>query len=303
MTRHPHLSAAALLAILLAPSLGVADDLCPDQKAQQAAGAQYAKAQRAEKDGKWSEAYAAASGLDTDCLRAPESEVKALRHRAALKLGQQAERKPDLERAFTWYQSADALPDADRVKLAQVRQQPEAQRAVADGLDWFKRRGDEAALRELRAIAGRNADKALAAEEKAFARLGNDSFEPLDLARTWLGHAGAGDQRVKERAEKRGDTLAADDTRQSLGLALRYYQVAGKVEKRKSVSEKARRLGEAHAKKGEASVAADFFDLAGDRARATTTRDEARAQEEKTEKKRQKGFQKDQSKLEKELGL
>jgi hypothetical protein len=294
---------AVLLATLLAPALGVADDLCPDQKAQRAAGAQYAKAQRAEKDGKWAEAYASASGLDTDCLRTPESEVKALRHRTALKLGQEAERTQDLERAFDWYQSADALPDADRIKLAQLKKRPGEQRVVSDAVDWFKRRGNEASLREVRAVAARNADQAFAAEEKAFANLGHDSLEALGKARAWLGLAGAGDQRALARAEQRGDTLAADDTRTSLGLALRYYQVAGKEPKARSVKEKARRLGEAHAKQGESSVAADFFELAGDRAQATTTRDEARAQEEKTEKKRQKGFQKDQSKLEKELGL
>jgi hypothetical protein len=293
---------AALLATLLAPALGAADSLCPDAKDARAADAQLAKAQQAEKAGRWSEAHAAASRVNEDCVSSPPA-VKALKLRTALKLGQEAERTQDLERAFDWYQSAEALPDADRIKLAQLKKRPGEQRVVSDAVDWFKRRGNEVGLREVRAVAARNADQAFAAEEKAFAGFGHDSLEALGKARAWLGLAGAGDQRALARAEQRGDTLAADDTRASLQAALRYYQVAGKEPKARSVKEKARRLGEAHAKQGEAAMAADFFALAGDQDRANQTREAARAQEEKTEKKRQKGFQKDQSKLEKELGL
>jgi hypothetical protein len=296
------LERALLLAVLLAPTLGVADSLCPDSKGERESDAQFARAQQAEKAGRWAEAYDAASRALTDCARSP-NEVTALKHRTAQKLGLEAERKQELERAFGWYQSAEALPDADRIKLAQVKKRPEDQGEMSGAIDWFKRRRNDAALREVRAIAARNADQAFAAEEKAFAGFGHDSLEPLGRARSWLGYAGAGDQRALARAEQRGDTLAADDTRASLGLALRYYQVAGKEQRGRSIREKARRLGEAHARQGEASVAADFFAIAGDEARASQTRDAARAKDEKAEKTRQKTFEKDQSKLEKELGL
>lgn len=291
-----------LLTALLAPTLGVADSLCPGSREEKAADAQFARAQQAEKAGRWAEAYDAATRANSDCVRSP-NEVRALQHRTAQKLGQEAERKQDLERAFRWYQSAEALPDADRVKLAQAKKRPTDVGVMSGAIDWFKRRGDEPDLREVRAIAARNADRAFAAEERAFAGFGHDSLEALDSARSWLGYAAAGDQRALVRAEQRGDTLAADDTRASLGLALRYYQAAGKDEKRKSVREKARRLGEAHAAKGEASMAADFFALAGDEARASKVREAARSKDEKAEKTRQKTFEKDQSRLEKELGL
>lgn len=302
MSSPDQLKRVLLLAALLAPTLGVADSLCPDSKGERESDAQFARARQAEKAGRWTEAYDAASRALTDCARSP-NEVTALKHRTAQKLGQESERKQDLERAFGWYQSAEALPDADRVKLAQAKKRPTDVGVMSGAIDWFKRRGDEPDLREVRAIATRNADQAFAAEEKAFAGFGHDSLEALANARSWLGYAAAGDQQALARAEQRGDTLAADDTRASLGLALRYYQVAGKDEKRKSVREKARKLGEAHAGKGEAAVAADFFALAGDEARASKVREAARASDEKSEKTRQKTFEKDQSKLEKELGL
>jgi hypothetical protein len=293
---------ALLLAALLNPTLGVADSLCPDSKGERESDAQFAKAQQAEKAGRWAEAYDAASRALTDCARSP-NEVTALKHRTARKLGQAAEQKQDLEGAFGWYQSAEALADADRIKLAQAKKRPEDVGVMSNAIDWFKRRGNQPSLGEVRAIAARNAEKAFAAEEKAFAGFGHDSLDQLGKARSWLGYAAAGEQRALARAEQRGDTLSADDTRASLGLALRYYQAAGKEEKRKSVREKARRLGEAHATKGEASVAADFFAIAGDEARAGKTREAGHAKDEKAEQNRQKTFEKDQSKLEKELGL
>jgi hypothetical protein len=289
MTSPHHLKRVLLLAALLTPMLGLADSLCPGSKEEAAADAQFARAQQAEKAGRWAEAYAAAARADGDCVRSP-NELRALQHRTSRKLGQAAEQ-------------ADALPDADRIKLAQVKKRPGDTGVMSNGIDWFKRRGNEAALREVRAIAAQNAEKAFAAEEKAFAGFGHDSLDQLGGARSWLGYADAGEQRALARAEQRGDTLSADDTRASLGLALRYYQAAGKEEKRKSVREKARRLGEAHAAKGEASVAADFFAIAGDEARAGKTREAGRAKDEKAEQNRQKSFEKDQSKLEKELGL
>jgi len=295
---------AALVCLLVAgiPPAARADSLCESDKDARAAEAQVARARALEEQGKWAAASDAAGRVNVDCARSPP-QVKALRQRTARKAGEEAERKPDLEAAFRWYQVAESLADADRMKLAQVKADPGSEKVVSGGLAWFRQRGEEKGLVEVRAVAGRNAERALADEEKAFASVARDSQAELGRAMTWFRHAGAGEERALQRAEKRGDQLAAEDTRKDLRGALAYYRLAGKEAKGQGVREKARRLGEAHARKGEAAVAADFFAIAGDQARATETRRAGEAEAQQAEKKRQKGFEKDQAALEKELGL
>jgi len=294
----------ALASLLLLGAAGTAraDSLCQSKKDEQAAEAQLARATALEGEGKWGAASDAAARVDTDCVRSPP-QVKALRQRTARKAGDEAERKQELERAFQWYQAAESLSDADRLKLAQVKRDPQSEKVVSGGLAWFRQRGEEGKLREVRAVAAQNAERALADEEKAFASPARDSRAELERARSWLRHADAGEEKALRRAEQRGDQLAAEEGRLVLQRALAYYASAGKQEKGRAVREKARRLGEAHARKGESAVAADYFAIAGDQARANSTRRDGEAQAEQAEKKRQKGFQKDQAALEKELGM
>ncbi|MDH3563133.1 MAG: hypothetical protein OEN49_07025 [Gammaproteobacteria bacterium] len=165
-------------------------------------------------------------------------------------------------------------------------------------------------LDKLQAIATKNGEKFLSDEDKIFnARktsmtAKSDSLAELKKARDWLGLFGQ-EKRANDRAEKRGDTLLADDSRKSLELAISYYEFPnnrkeGNVQK---VRDKARRLGDAHLKKGEKKIAADYYNLAGLGDKAAKLEESHEAEKEKAEVKRQDKFKKDQKSLEKELGL
>jgi hypothetical protein len=116
-------------------------------------------------------------------------------------------------------------------------------------------------------------------------------------------YAGSGSGKVFERAEKRGDTLAADDARRSIENAIAYYEFAEKPQKARGVRDRARKLGDEHARKGENRLAVEFYQIAGDSSKAEALEKKSEAEKQKSESARQDKFKKDQQSLEKELGL
>jgi hypothetical protein len=186
--------------------------------------------------------------------------------------------------------------------LKQVKAKPDDINTVSSALTHFGNRKDEARQKELRAHAARNADRWLAAEDKAF-QTRKDSLPELEKAKDWLYHAGSGPGKARERAEQRGDTLAADEARRALETALRYYRFADKPHKQQQVKDQAQRLGDNHARKGEHQQAVDYYRIAGPDAKADGLEKKSGADRSKAEAKRQDQFKQDQKALEKELGL
>jgi hypothetical protein len=163
-------------------------------------------------------------------------------------------------------------------------------------------------LAELRAIAMKKGDALLAEDDKIFGArktsvmAKGDSLKELEKAKDWFGIFGQ-ETRAHERAVKRGDTLVADDSRKSLELAISYYGLARNEGKVRKVQDKARRLGDAHLKKGEKKIAADYYNLAGLGDKASKLEEAHEAEKEKAEAGRQQKFKQEQKSLEKELGL
>jgi hypothetical protein len=165
-------------------------------------------------------------------------------------------------------------------------------------------------LGKLKDIATKQGEKFLADEDKIFnARktslaAKNESLAELNKARDWLGLFGQ-EKLANDRAIKRGDTLLADDSRKSLELAISYYEFPynHKEENIQKVKDKARRLGDAHLKKGEKKIAAEYYQIAGLGEKASQLEEAHEAEKAKAETKRQGRFKQDQKSLEKELGL
>jgi hypothetical protein len=261
------------------------------------------KAEDSEKAGKLKEAFNTARTVAWECLGNEAGKRReALIKRVGRTLGDQEEKQGRLKEAFDWYQASGLEADADRVMLKQANAKPDDTNAVGNAIEHFKRRNNEARVKELRGLASRNVDKWLAAEEKAFAAR-KDSREELGKARDWVYYAGAGSGKVFERAEKRGDILAADSARRPIENAIAYYEFAEKPQKARSVRDKARKLGDEHARKGENKLAVEFYNIAGDDAKATALEKKSEAEKGKAESARQDKFNKDQKALEKELGL
>ena len=166
----------------------------------------------------------------------------------------------------------------------------------------FTHRKNEAQVKELRALAAKNADQWLGTEEKLFAAT-KDSRDALGKSKDWAYYAGTGPKKAHERAEKRGDQLAADTSRRWFELAIAYYKFADKPQKVNGVQAKARQLADAHARKGEAEVAADYYRIAGASAEADKIEKQGAARKRQAEQQRQQQFKKDQQALEKGLGL
>ena len=291
-----------VLALAAMNPLVVFADGCPDKEIA-AETLKLKKAEDSEKAGKLKEAFNTASTVAWECLGNEAGKRReALIKRVGRTLGDQEEKQGRLKEAFGWYQAAGLEADADRVMLKQANAKPDDTNAVGGAIDHFKRRNNEVRVKELRGLASRNVDKWLAAEEKAFAAR-KESREELGKARDWVYYAGTGSAKVSERAEKRGDTLAADSARRSIENAIAYYEFAEKPQKAKGVRDKARKLGDEHASKGENKLAVQFYELAGDSAKAEGLAKKSEAESEKAEAKRQDKFKQDQKSLEKELDL
>ncbi len=294
-----------MCSLLLAAAPAVfADSLCPSAKDQQQAEASFAKAEQSERAGDARAASAAASKIDPDCLNGNgDQRLRTLRHRLGKQIGDAEEKNGRLKEAFTWFNDTGNTADADRVMLKRAQARPDDRSIFGGAFDYFKRRAAAASVKVLRDLAAKNAAQALAAEDKQFAAT-RDSLDELSKAKDWLTYLEAPENRkAAERAEKRGDTLAAETTRHLLGLAISYYRFADKPQKIKAVRDKAKTLGDEHARQGDGEVAADYYEIAGLKAEAQDIRKRTSAQQRQDEGKRQQQFKKDQDKLEKELGL
>jgi len=300
---------ALLFAVaLLAPAFARADgEVCTGaQKTQAEAGMK--RAEGAERAGRLKDSYAAIGAVSPiDCVSGGYKRRDALLERVSKKLGDEAEKAGRYGEAFDYFRAPQRsrtdfnLADADRALLKHVKASPDNYKVVSSAASWFDQRGNQASLKETRAIARASGEKTLAAEEKAFAA-SRVSLTELRKAREWLALAGNA-KPVNARAAQRGDALLARGAFSSVERAFQYYEFAGNQQKLKSAQERAHRLGDEHAKNGQTRVAAQFYELAGDSAKAAAVTKKAEARNEKVEAKRQEQFQKDQKSLERELGL
>lgn len=279
-----------------------ADSLCPDTVQQTAADTQLKQAEDLERAGKVREAYGAAGKVNGECVTDYKRHDAVLK-RTAKVLGAEGEKKGQWTEAFDWYERAQSPADAGRMQRKMVEANPNDINTVSHAIDYFKNHEDVAQEKLMRAHASNNVDKALAAEEKTFASFAKNSLQELGLARDWSYLAKAGEDRIRARAAKRGDTLAAEDGRKFLNLALTYFGVAEQPEKSKKVRDKALALAKQHESKGEGGVAAEYYAIAGDSSKASAVQKQAEVREQKAEESRKKTFKKDQDDLEKALGF
>lgn len=277
-------------------------DGCRDSETA-AERARFKKIVETEKAGRIKEANREGRSFSAVCLNKKETdELTALIQRTGKALGEQEEKAGRLQEAFDMFEGSRLPADADRVKLRQVKAKSDDIGTVSGAITHFSQRKNDAQVKELRALAARNADQWLITEEKLFTAT-KDSRNALGKYKDWAYYAGTGPKKALERAEKRGDQLAADASRRYLELAISYYQFADKPQKVKVVQDKARQLAESHARKGEAEVAADYYRIAGASAEVDRLQKQTQAKRQQAEQQRQQQFQKDQKALEKELGL
>jgi hypothetical protein len=300
---------------------------CPMPE-QNKAHALLGKAEADEKAGKNREAYKFATGEGAGCVSlANQKRVEGLLSRASRKLGDEADKKGQHSDAFDYYYRGKHKLEGERSKMKLAKAKSSDVNTVGGVMGFFKTTKDtlsnahsdepnrqarlsaiEGYQKELRVIAKANGDKAMADEEKTFTTRksmgggGKGSLDELNRAKNWFRLTGQ-ERQANERAEKRGDSLITDDARSSLELAISYYEFAEKDKKVQKVKDKARGLGDAHAKKGEKKLAADYYTIAGLDSKAEKLAESHEAEKEKAEVKRQDKFKKDQKSLEKELGL
>lgn len=296
------------LNLVLAGSLGLwsapawADSLCADKALQVAADAQIKQAEQLERAGKPRESYAAATKADMDCVT-DATRQEGLKLRAAKAIGEENEKHGHLSEAYDWYMRGQSVAEAGRLQRKLVEQQPDDINTVSHAIDHFSQQHDTAQEQAMRAHALKNLDKALAEEEKRFASIGRNSLQDLGRARDWAYYAKAGEDRIRARASQRGDTLAAEDGRKFLELAISYYERANRQEGVKKVREKALDLAKRHEAKGEGEVAADYYAIADEHAKAEAVQKHTEQRHEQAEEGRKKTFQKEQADLEKALGF
>jgi hypothetical protein len=291
---------AGLLALGGSPAW--ADSLCPDKGQQNAADAQLKQAEDLDRAGKFRDAYSAAQKANIECIT-DYKRHDALLKRTAKAAGAEDEKKGQLKEAFEWYERAQSPADAGRMQRKMVEAKPDDINTVSRAIDYFKRQDDAAQEKSMRAHALKNVNKALGAEEKSFASVAKNSLTELELAKNWSYYAQAGEDQVRARAAKRGDTVAAEDGRKFLELALSYYDRAQQPDKVQKVRDKARALAKQHESKGEGVAAADYYVIAGESGKASAVQKETEAREQKAEESRKKTFKKDQDDLEKALGF
>jgi hypothetical protein len=202
--------------------------------------------------------------------------------------------------------AADGAGGDDRAMLKFAHAAPQDLKVFKKAFAFFNggRPGgrSEAHLKEVRKIAAANGERELAGEDKTFSPV-RDTQEELTRARDWLLYVDGGEKQVFERAVRRGDALARDDAAGPLERALAYYRFARHAAKEKALRDRAARLGEQHAAKGDSALAVRYFELAGQKGKAAQLAGDVKAQEKKAETRRRQAFDKDTKSLEKDLGL
>ena len=279
-----------------------ADSLCAEKALQAAADAQLKKAEELERAGQPREAFSAATKANGDCVSDTQRH-EGVQQRTAKAIGAEEEKKARLEDAFTWYVRAKAPADAGRMQRRLVEAKPDDINTLSHAIDYFSQQNDKAQEEAMRAQARKNVEHALAEEEKRFASFSKDSLHELGRARDWAYYAKTGEDRIRARAAQRGDTLAAEDGRKFLRLAMSYYEQADRPDGVKKIREKARMLAKRHEAKGEGEIAAEFYAMAGDDKQADTVQKQTEQRQTQAEEGRKKTFKKEQADLEKALGF
>ena len=296
---------AAGIACWTAPAVYADGEVCSASEIKVSDG-MLRKAEEAEKAGRIQDAYKAATQSipSIHCAGNGYKRRDGVIERTSKKLGEETEKAGRFGEAFGYY-SAPArhgradydLGNADRAMLKHAKARPDDYKVVSEAANHFVRRDLSSSLKEVRGIAKRGGDKMLAKEEKTFAAR-KDSLDDLGKAREWLDLAGEA-KPANARAEQRGDTLLAEGSFRSVERAFSYYSFAENPKKIDAAKDRARNLGDQHAGKGDHGLAAKFYNLSGDEAKAAAVEQ----QKEKAETKRQGKFKKDQKSLEKELGF
>ncbi|ODT43431.1 MAG: hypothetical protein ABS70_08135 [Nitrospira sp. SCN 59-13] len=279
-----------------------ADSLCAEKALQAAADAQLKKAEDLERAGQPREAYAAAVKLDGDCV-SDANRHDGLKQRTAKAIGAEEEKKARLEDAFAWYVRAKAPADAGRMQRKLVETQPDDINTLSHAIDYFSQQNDKAQEEAMRSQARKKVEQALADEDKRFSSVTKDSLHELGRARDWAYYAKTGEDRIRARAAQRGDTLASEEGRKFLRLAMSYYEQADRPDGVKKIREKARMLAKRHEGKGEGEIAAEFYAMAGDDKQAETVQKQTEQRQAQAEEGRKKTFKKEQADLEKALGF
>lgn len=276
-----------------------ADELCPEPARKAEAKAMLAKAQALQTAGKLHEAWDAVVKADPDCAEGAD----AVKKQIGRAIGAEEEKKSRIDEAIDWYQRVNADADATRVINKAVGDRSDDVKFIGRAIEYFRSKSDKGGEQKMRDIAKGNVEKQLTQEEKQFATQLKDSYGSLQKAQEWTYYAQSGQDKVKTRAQQRGDFYAKEDSRTALKKAISYYFVGSLEEKIKSVKAKAASLGKQAEAKGEPEVAVDYYMIAdqGDKAEAISK--QAEAAKHKAEEGRKKTFKKDQADLEKELGL
>jgi hypothetical protein len=275
-----------------------ADDLCPDPAMKAAAKSQLGQAQALQASGKLREAWNAAAKADLDCV-----DSDPIKKQIGKALGAEEEKNGRLDEAVDWYQRVNADVEATRVLNKGVESRSNDIKFIGRAIEYFHLKSDKGNEQKMRDIAKRNVEKLLAEEEKRFATQMKDSQSFLQKADEWTFYAQTGQDKVKTRAQQRGDFYAKDDSRTALQKAISYYFVGNLDEKIKSVKAKAAGLGKQMEAKGEPEAAADYYMIADQGDKADAIAKQAEAAKQKAEEGRKKTFKKDQDDLEKSLGF
>jgi hypothetical protein len=231
-------------------------------------------------------------------------QLSAVRLRVARRAGEQAEKAGRYESAASWFREAESPQDEDRA-MDEWGKSATRDLSVFEKVYRYFEHGRPNATRvaELQRIAARNADDELAKEDKAFPTALHTTTDMLSQARQWLRYTDVGEKKAYDRAVVRGDTLARDESPETFRRALDYYHYANNNQRETALKDRARKLGDANERKGESLVAAQYYDISGDRDKSESLRKRTAAQMQKDESARRKKFTSDQKALEKELGL
>ncbi len=302
MTRITSLHLGLIVAIGLWSAPAWADSLCAEKAMQAAADTQLKKAEELERAGKAREAYAVAAKAGSDCV-SDSKRHEGVKQRTAKAIGAEDEKKGRLTEAFEWYVRAQSPTDAGRMQRKLVEAKPDDINTVSHAIDYFSQQNDKTQEQAMRAHALKNVEKALAEEENRFASFTKDSLQELGRARDWAYYAKGGDDRIRARAAQRGDTLAVEEGRKFLNLAISYYQQADRPDGVKKVRDKALALAKRHEAKGEGEIAAEFYAMAGDAKQAEAVQKQTEQRQAQAEEGRKKTFKKEQADLEKALGF
>lgn len=231
--------------------------------------------------------------------------------------------------AIAWYEGTGNPGETDRVMLAHAKAHPTDLSAFRHAWGHFRAReqagyGDPVKpgtpCATLQGIAKAQVTAQLAAEAKAFSQGSDESgsgsmrcLAHLGEARKWSEEALLDAAPVTARAVERGETRLRGASFVELAEADRFFEFAGREDRRAEVRKKAAAQGEKAQAAGDWMRASQYFTLAGDEQRAQAVMpkvdsiskpdpEKLRKQFEKSDAEKEK-FRKEQEELEKELGL